>query len=399
MQNGVTIDDSTSSKDKFEIGDAIIGQLTVKLNNFNGKFTPHSFDGAVLKPSIGMVIKRDYTGDTLEWIPKGIFTVDAPDSAGSVLTITALDNMNKFDTDYSVSTLTYPTTLLQIVQDVCSISGVELATTAFTNSDYTVQDKPEEAATCNCREMLQYVASLAGCFARINRDGKLELKFYDFDSLKIPDGENGSPYLIDATTSLNYGKSDTTITGLQIIPGYSDIEQYKVGSDGYVVKINKNPLAQHDLQTLADNIWNDHLKSATFRELDSNIWSNPALEAGDTARIKDRQGNEYNIIISNLTFSLGSPEKISSDAESLSAKNAIRFSPLDKVTKSLTDLNGYYDTLKISVSKVEDGLELKVSKEDYNSEINILTNQINSKVSEGDIGSLIEQNPTSVVFA
>ena len=57
------------------------------------------------------------------------------------------------------------------------------------------------------------------------------------------------------------------------------------------------------------------------------------------------------------------------------------------------------DAAQVEVTKLSDEIELKVSKEDYNSEINILTNQINSKVSEGDIGSLIEQNPTSVVFA
>lgn len=47
---------------------------------------------------------------------------------GDIITLECLDNMHKFDVNYSKSNLTYPATLLQIVQDACRCCGVTLAT-------------------------------------------------------------------------------------------------------------------------------------------------------------------------------------------------------------------------------------------------------------------------------
>ena len=72
------------------------------------------------------------------------------------------------------SNLSYPATLLQIAHDICALVGVQLATINFSNSGYTVNYKPE-LSNVSCRKAIAQIAELAGGYARITRDGKLEI--------------------------------------------------------------------------------------------------------------------------------------------------------------------------------------------------------------------------------
>lgn len=62
-----------------------------------------------------------------ETIPIGIFNIDDwTDNDDNTLTIKCIDNMNKFEFNYDGTTLTYPVTLLKVLQDICKKAGVEL---------------------------------------------------------------------------------------------------------------------------------------------------------------------------------------------------------------------------------------------------------------------------------
>lgn len=62
-----------------------------------------------------------------EIIPVGIFNVDDISKDDDyTITLKLLDNMLKFEFNYDGSKLTYPTTLLTVLQDICSKAGVEL---------------------------------------------------------------------------------------------------------------------------------------------------------------------------------------------------------------------------------------------------------------------------------
>ena len=64
---------------------------------------------------------------SFEMIPIGVFNVDDwEDNDDNTLTIKCIDNMSKFEFNYDGSQLTYPTTLLTVLQDICSKAGVEL---------------------------------------------------------------------------------------------------------------------------------------------------------------------------------------------------------------------------------------------------------------------------------
>lgn len=122
--NGFVVDDSTSNTGGFDIGSAIVQKFTLRLNNMYDDFTECDFTGAVIS---NVKVSLDL-GDKQESVSKGIFTVNDTSYDGDIITLECLDNMHKFDISYEKSNLTYPATLLQIVQDACRCCWIEIQT-------------------------------------------------------------------------------------------------------------------------------------------------------------------------------------------------------------------------------------------------------------------------------
>ena len=74
-------------------------------------------------------------------------------------------------------------TLLEVAQDICNKAGVELSSTSFLNSDKKVSVYDN---TVTAREYISYIAESAGCFACIDREGKLCFREFYQDETKIP---------------------------------------------------------------------------------------------------------------------------------------------------------------------------------------------------------------------
>lgn len=74
-------------------------------------------------------------------------------------------------------------TLLEVAQDICNKAGVELGSTSFLNSDKKVSVYDN---TVTAREYISYIAESAGCFACIDRKGKLCFREFGQDETEIP---------------------------------------------------------------------------------------------------------------------------------------------------------------------------------------------------------------------
>ena len=105
---GLTIEDDVSGRSSFDIGAAIINQITLKVDNTDSAYSDKEFDQAEITVKIGLQLS-----ETVEWLAKGIFTADPGDESGDVITIKAYDNMRKFDHAYADSNLIYPATLVK----------------------------------------------------------------------------------------------------------------------------------------------------------------------------------------------------------------------------------------------------------------------------------------------
>ena len=176
--DGLQIEDAVSNDNSFQIGAAIINQCKIVLNNIYHDFSEYNFDGAKIVVYTGL---NDLDDGSDEEIKLGTYEVDETSYDGSLITLTCLDNMYKFDKAYETN-LQFPATLYQIVADACNICGVDLATSSlnFPHKDYIVSDKPSGDNT-TFRQVISWTAQIACCFARCNVDGNLEFKWYNTD--------------------------------------------------------------------------------------------------------------------------------------------------------------------------------------------------------------------------
>jgi hypothetical protein len=186
---GVTIEDAVSSG-TFEVGSAVINQCTIVINNIYDKFTKYDFKEAVVSVQLGIDLNEtefyiDADDETessytprIEKIKKGVYTVDDTKYNGSIITLTCIDNMGKFDRAYSESKLEYPATLKTIVMDACDICGVTLNTPDFSHGDYIINTRPTDAAV-TFREVIAWCGQISGNYCRCNVNGQLELKWFN----------------------------------------------------------------------------------------------------------------------------------------------------------------------------------------------------------------------------
>ena len=111
------VEDATSASGKFTIGAAIATKLSFTINNIYDDFSEYDFVGASIVGYIGLKL-----GDgTVEKIRFGTFDVyDIPQYSGSLITVTALDAISKFNKSYDKSTLKFPATLQDILVGACT---------------------------------------------------------------------------------------------------------------------------------------------------------------------------------------------------------------------------------------------------------------------------------------
>ena len=144
----------------------------------------------------------------------------------STISITALDRMARFNRSYDTTTA-YPASLYQVLSDACLKCGVPLATTSgsLINATYSPPKRPESDGL-TYRQVVEWIAELAGTCAWIDWDGKLRLTWYADTTTRI------SPS--DRFTS-DMQENDITITGMQIVANdetcllYTSVHQQEIG--------------------------------------------------------------------------------------------------------------------------------------------------------------------------
>ena len=183
---GLSIDDAVSGDNAFHIGSAIINKCTVTINNIYDDFSEYDFTDAGVVSYVGLPLPDG----TTERIRKGTYAVDEAKYNGSIITLSCLDNMRRFDKTYSESSLKYPATLGVILRDACDRCGVTLNSYNIPHEDFVVQERPDDKAT-TFREIISWVAQIACCFCRCDVYGRLELKWYNQEALERADLDGG----------------------------------------------------------------------------------------------------------------------------------------------------------------------------------------------------------------
>lgn len=211
-------DEAVSSDNKFSmLGSVVINQCNIILDNISEDYSSYDFYNANVEVSL------DYTliDGTTERIRRGTYFVNEPKYTGSTIELVCLDYMAKFDRSYTESTLTYPATLGQIVANACLMCGVGLATSDFPHSNFSVSAIPIEEKT-TFREIISWISQIAGCFAKCDVNGNLEIKWCNTDALNTgANGLNGGVFddsvpLYNSGDSADGGYFNPWTTGYEI---------------------------------------------------------------------------------------------------------------------------------------------------------------------------------------
>lgn len=306
VQGSLSIDRYSVSNSKIEVGSAVAAELTLKLKNDDGKYDNTVFEGAEVFVKIG-IKKWDahrWENAVIHWIPCGYFTIDEPPRALSTITISALDRMILFDKTVDISKLSFPMTVADLLNKICTICGVTLATdiTRLPNKDYQITAYPE-GQDLTYRTLLQWCAALTGTCAFMNYDGNLELKWYEQTDLTISPSER---YNSDMQ------ENDVAITGIYFKDAANT--EYIAGTDDYCLDLSSNGLLQDNVQVVLDTLYVS-LKGFSYRPYTATIKSSPYIYPMDMIHYEDAKGEVHDTIITNVTFGMNLSTSIAGKGE------------------------------------------------------------------------------------
>lgn len=396
--NGIVLDDSTSVDGQFTIGAAVTGQLTITILNEDELYSPYNFRDATCQLTLLGVdeIPDDEEEMEEDSIIIGQYNIVDYTYDGSDITLTAYDNLSKFDfpcTETKGEPVTFPMTLTALVQTAARICGVTLVSqlSPIPNGSYSVAQQPEGWDTMTWHDVIAYCAQLGGVYAKVDKYGRVFFDWYNINA--IPEGYDGgtfdtqdTPYsdgdeldggdfsyddsedsadggtftypadmhFIDSPYSLTIDTDDVYISGLKVIlevanninadENTQDYTTALYGTDGYVITISGNPFIQTTAQ--ADAI-KDFLGAVAvgmwFRPLSATIDDDLSIESGDQAYINGVNGNTYQCFISHVTYTTNAGTVIACDAEANSSSEKTRFTAADKLASHVATIQKRLD--------------------------------------------------------
>ena len=356
MQGGAQYSNASTSTGNFDIGSAIVGKYTLLLQNYNEEFLDYIFEDATVIAYVGLELE-----DHTEWVRKGTYTVNTARFNNGIVTLTCYDYMNKFARNIPEGALNVPTTLNDLLRQVCSRCGVVLASSNLKMRNYVVNSIGEKTTFLDA---IAYISQIEGVFARCNYLGQLELIWYDVDVFSRGSLDGGTfiytdgdfadggafnpwnvgfefdsgdfkdmdgPWLITSFTSNNIDIEDVVLTGIQIeSTNGNEPFSYMAGAEGYVLSIVNNEfITEGTAQIVAEHL-RDKIAGMRFRPYKLSILGDPAMEVGDSVQIVNRNGSVVQSYLTNIDYTIGSKTNVSCDAKSAVRKSADRNSLLTK---------------------------------------------------------------------
>lgn len=234
--------------------------------------------GAHIRLQEGLNVKSG-----IEWINMGVFTAQKPEEENGTLKFTAYDRMSDTDMLYS-SDLTYPSDTYSVISEISEICEFPVSadtTELLKNNPVTVQNKLEGYT---CREIIGYVAGLYGKFALFDRNGELNLKWYEDSEYEIG---------LSRTFGIKTGESDFTV---DYIKCNKDNETQLSAGGGLLGITFDNPWMSQDI---LDRLF-EHVIGFRYRPVDINFLGDIRLDAWDIINVYDLHGEKLKVPVMQL---------------------------------------------------------------------------------------------------
>jgi len=262
-----------SDTKEVSFGLAYVGQLQITLVDVN---IPR---GSWKRLSISLEYGLE-VGQTIEWIPVGVFDVDSALWTDQGINITANDRMTRFDKQFSVNEVSG--SVYSFLNWACLQCNVTLGMTqadceALPNGSEYLGLYPESDIK-TFRDFIGWIAQVVGGFATINRSGALVVRSWA-DSTVV-DTFTAADRIVGSV----FSDFETDYNGISI----NDIEEnttsyYKEG-EGVTISLGSNPLLQYGTDETKNrqrvrlmNI----AREIEFTPFSCSLLSNPVYDLGD----------------------------------------------------------------------------------------------------------------------
>lgn len=339
----------------FPLGVAAAKTIRIALDNSEQQYSEYDFYYA----RITLYTEAELPNGTTERIKEGTFTVTSPVANGDTIEIEAVNDMYKTNITYSPS-IAFPATAMQILQDVCKQCNLVLGSPSFTNQNFIVESIEKDLV---CREVIGYIAQIAGGNAVCDENNRLLIKTYDlsvFESQEYISGGEFGETVEDTTFGGDFGETvqdiifggefgdnddyhvlsnfpeepeistdDVVITGLsttykKVVNGEEQELEYLYGKEGYVLSID-NPLISGKEQE-ALGLIGKWIVGIEVRPFTATHTAYPTAEFMDPAYVVDTKNNVYETFLTDIEFEYMSTTSFSNSTESPARNNADYFS-------------------------------------------------------------------------
>lgn len=299
-----------------------------------------------------------YEDETEEEVPMGVFYVAEANRCIKTLELKAYDGMLNLDKNFSKGlSSAYPYEFLSLLSKACHI---ELAQTkeeieAMPNGTELLgiyQDNDIES----WRDFLYYLAQTLGCFAIIDRFGRLNLSAYGNTAVMAVD--------IRHRFSSSFSDFVTRYTAVSSTNKRTEKAEYyaKSPDDGLTMNLGVNPLLQFGLEETRKRIINailDVITSVEYVPFDSDTIGNPALDLGDVLRFTGGHADETKqSAITSIYTKINGKQTVK-----CVGKNPRLAAAKSKNDKNITGLINFIGETKLSIYTFANALALDVGAE------------------------------------
>ena len=403
--------EAVNSSTNLSVGDVTASELTVEMLSTNIIQQDEVLTYSIIEDGVETQI--------------GIFKAEKPTVATRTsMRFSAYDNVVKTEKSFSDwlrnNQKLFPMSLLTLVEYACSYCDVSLATPDFNHADLLVGAFYADDITC--RQILAWVASIAGRYVRATADGQIEFAWYaESPEVTIAASKASADSYIDVkddgegnvsvqskniiVTDDGYGNIILVVDGVLVVTGDDNItlsstatvipffsgklsyesyttdliervqinhEDDDVGviypeeATGNCFTISKNMILgvvdRDDVTKVTHSLY-EHLKGLTYVPFNVTIPRTIAVRAGDKIVVVDSEGNSFVSCVMKVAVTPSGTTLSATGDKSYGSNAAVSSEKYENLTGKILSLSKSVDGLKIRNEDLEgraSGLELDI---------------------------------------
>lgn len=267
--------------------------LAYKLGQWSGRGI--SYQGDIAYEFADAVYKYEY-------IPLGTFYFNTPEQRRVAnISCEALDGIQKFNVDVDDwwAALKWPLTRGQLLASLCTYVGVTLKTTTFPGSTTSIASAPMAGNGLVGKDVLGWIAKTACSYARMSRDGELELVWFAAQNVKLTQnqhfGDSPAEYETPAVEALHVMVANTDLGVM--LPENGSGNEYQVLD---------NPLyygsTEAEIRSKAQDLYNRLVAFPAYTPNSVDAVCDWAIEPGDIIQVVGGDGTTRTLPIFRMTL-------------------------------------------------------------------------------------------------